>query len=79
MPDDRGLGKCVQGHIGSFGYPTRPAEPYPFCPICGNPVVWKCAACGHGLPDDSNELTAARFCRYCGTAYFGDEPTSPTE
>jgi hypothetical protein len=76
MAGTRGLGKCAQDHPASFGYPTRPEDPYPFCPICGNPVVWKCAACGRELPDDSNELIAARFCRYCGAAYFGDQPTT---
>jgi hypothetical protein len=74
MGDERGLGKCQMDHPASFGYPTRPEEPYPFCPTCGNPVVWKCPACGRELPDDGNELTAARFCRYCGTSYFGEQP-----
>lgn len=70
----RGLGKCEQNHAGSFGYPTRPEEPYGFCPQCGKPMVWACPSCAAALPDDSTELIAARFCRHCGTSYFGEEP-----
>lgn len=68
---ERGVGKCKDDHPGSYGYPTRPEEPYDFCAQCGNPMVWKCAKCGEPVPDDAAELAAARFCRHCGTAYFG--------
>ena len=57
---------------GSYGYPTRPDAPYPFCPQCGRPMVWACPKCGALLPEDSAELLAARFCRECGTGYFGE-------
>jgi hypothetical protein len=67
---DRGLGKCAENHAGSFGYPTRPEEPYPYCPQCGNLMVWACPQCSAGLPEDSEELAAARFCRECGASYF---------
>lgn len=71
---DKGVGKCEQAHLGSYGYPTRPLEPYPFCPQCGNAMVWNCARCGADLPEDGDELKGARFCRYCGEPYFGDSP-----
>ena len=74
MASERGLGKCVGNHIGSFGYSTRPEQRYPFCSQCGTPMVWACAACEAGMPDDADELSAARFCRHCGAAYFGDVP-----
>lgn len=74
VEQERGLGKCEQNHAGSFGYPTRPEEPYGFCPQCGKPMVWACPNCAAGLPDDSTELIAARFCRHCGTSYFGEDP-----
>jgi hypothetical protein len=75
MPNGaRGLGKCELNHTGSYGYPTRPETPYPFCPQCGKPMVWRCPSCEAPLPDDSNELMVARFCRQCGTSYFGDAP-----
>ena len=74
MTPERAVGKCAENHLGSYGYPTRPAEPYPFCSKCGCPMVWTCANCAAGLPDDNEELTAARFCRHCGQAYFADAP-----
>ncbi len=70
----RGLGKCENEHIGSYGYPTRPDAAYPFCSQCGKAMVWVCAACEAPVPEDSTELTTARFCRQCGAPYF--EPTS---
>jgi hypothetical protein len=72
MPDERGLGKCEQDHVGSFGYPSRPDEPYPYCSQCGKSMVWRCAQCEAGLPDDNDELELARFCRHCGAGYFDD-------
>jgi hypothetical protein len=74
MAGNRGLGKCVNNHLGSYGYSTRPEQKYPFCSQCGNPMVWECAACKSPLPDDADELAVARFCRQCGAAYFGDTP-----
>ena len=74
MAIDRGVGKCASDHPGSFGYPTRPEEPYAFCHRCGKPMVWTCPNCESPMPDDPTELAEARFCRNCGTAYFGDEP-----
>jgi predicted RNA-binding Zn-ribbon protein involved in translation (DUF1610 family) len=68
----RGLGKCELNHVGSFGYPTRPEEPYPFCPQCGNRMAWRCGACKAPLPEDNEELLTARFCRECGKPYFPD-------
>ena len=67
---NRGLGKCENDHVGSYGYPTRPEEPYPFCPQCGQPVVWRCPACDSPLPDDAQELGLTRFCRQCGAPLF---------
>jgi hypothetical protein len=67
---ERGVGKCEQNHAGSFGYPTRPNEPYDFCPQCGNAMVWHCPNCRSPLPDDPGELISARFCRNCGSPYF---------
>lgn len=72
MADQRGLGKCAQDHAGSYGYPTRPEEPYPFCSQCGSAMVWACPSCDAGLPEDGAELLAARFCRQCGAPYFED-------
>ncbi len=72
--NERGLGKCSDNHAGSYGYPTRPEQPYPFCAQCGHPMVWRCMHCEAPLPDDSTELIAARFCRQCGAAYFEDTP-----
>jgi predicted nucleic acid-binding Zn-ribbon protein len=37
-------------------------------------MVWACAKCGTALPEDSEELAVARFCRECGSSYF-DTPT----
>jgi hypothetical protein len=71
-PGERGVGKCEQNHAGSFGYPTRPTEPYAFCSQCGKPMVWECTQCGAPMPDDSAELDLARFCRECGAPYFED-------
>lgn len=68
----RGVGKCIENHLGSYGYPTRPVEPYNFCATCGNPMVWRCAQCKAFLPEDPDELMAARFCRDCGGAYFAE-------
>jgi hypothetical protein len=76
MATERGLGKCARGHIGSYGYTSRPEQEYPFCPQCGTPMVWRCHACEAAMPDDADELAVARFCRHCGAAYFGDEPAS---
>jgi hypothetical protein len=70
----RGLGKCRENHAGSYGYPTRPDEPYGFCATCGNTMVWECAECHATLPEDSTELAAARFCRNGGASYFGEPP-----
>lgn len=70
MAEERGVGKCVEGHLGSYGYPTRPETSYPFCPQCGKPMVWECPGCGAPVPEDSEELTLARFCRECGSPYF---------
>ena len=67
----RGVGKCVGGHLGSYGFPTRPEEPYLFCPQCGTAMVWVCPECEAPVPDDPQELASANFCRFCGTAYFG--------
>jgi len=67
---ERGVGKCEENHTGSYGYPTRPEEPYDFCSQCGKTMVWECPECRSRLPDDTNELIAARFCRDCGSSYF---------
>ena len=72
MEEARGVGKCEENHPGSYGYPTRPEEPYAFCPQCGKPMLWACPQCGEPLPDDVNELAAARFCRRCGASYFNE-------
>jgi len=71
---DRGVGKCAENHLGSYGYPTRPEHPYAFCPQCGHRIVWQCPACDAPVPSDPDELQAARFCRDCGAPYFGDDP-----
>lgn len=73
---ERGVGKCFEAHLGSYGYPTRPEEAYPFCPQCGTAMVWHCPECGKGVPEDTEELVAARFCRYCGTSYFEEQKPS---
>jgi hypothetical protein len=73
----RGLGKCSEDHLGSYGYATRPEEPYPFCPQCGKPMVWQCPSCGVAVPDDSDELLKAKFCRQCGANYFSEKPAEP--
>ncbi|MGE5596665.1 MAG: DUF2321 domain-containing protein [Hyphomicrobiales bacterium] len=67
-----GVGKCANNHLGSYGYPTRPEDPYKFCPQCGNAMVWACGACQAPVPDDPDELKVARFCRECGAGYFGE-------
>ena len=72
MAERRGLGKCKESHAASYGYPSRPEEPYPFCAQCGNPVIWECPNCKADMPEDSAELQVARFCRLCGAAYFPD-------
>lgn len=74
MAAEQGVGKCAQDHLGSFGYPTRPDEPYGFCSQCGHRMVWQCEECGDPLPADTAELALARFCRKCGHSYFGGEP-----
>jgi predicted RNA-binding Zn-ribbon protein involved in translation (DUF1610 family) len=73
MPElpEQGVGKCPESHLGSYGFPTRPADPYAFCPQCGSKMVWACAECQAALPDDPKELETANFCRSCGAAYFG--------
>jgi len=76
MTPEQGVGKCREGHLGSFGFPTRPDEPYPFCPQCGEGMVWRCPHCEAGLPADVDELRLAHFCPMCGEAYFDDVPTS---
>jgi len=68
--NERGTGKCVQSHLGSYGYPTRPEEPYAYCPQCGGVMVWACAACNAQVPQEADELTTAQFCRFCGAPYF---------
>jgi predicted RNA-binding Zn-ribbon protein involved in translation (DUF1610 family) len=72
MPElpEQGVGKCAEHHLGSYGFPTRPEEPYDFCPRCGNRMVWACARCNATLPDDPEELETANFCRSCGAPYF---------
>ena len=72
MAEDRGVGKCEKNHVGSYGYPTRPEEPYSFCSQCGKPMAWACPECDAPLPDDANELMSAAFCRVCGTPYFNN-------
>jgi hypothetical protein len=73
MTTPKGIGKCAENHLGSYGYPTRPESPYPYCPQCGNGMVWICAKCSAALPEDSAELVGARFCRYCGASYFDSQ------
>lgn len=72
----RGVGKCEENHPGSYGYPTRPEEAYDFCSQCGKSMVWECSKCAASLPDDSDELATARFCRDCGTPYFAESQVS---
>ena len=76
MSPERAVGKCAENHLGSYGYPTRPLEPYPYCSQCGCPMVWACSECAAGMPDDGEELTAARFCRHCGHPYFDDKASA---
>jgi hypothetical protein len=78
MPQERGLGKCPQDHISSYGFPTRPAEPFLFCSQCGNAMIWECNHCHTPLPEDGAELILARFCRDCGTSYFDAESQAGT-
>jgi hypothetical protein len=75
---EQGVGKCAEGHLGSYGFPTRPEEPYRFCPQCGNRMVWMCPQCGAPLPDDPQELESANFCRSCGAGYFDGTPMEPS-
>jgi hypothetical protein len=43
-------------------------------------MVWECSKCGAGMPEDSSELDAARFCRDCGAPYFENgAPDQPTD
>ncbi|MEZ4503861.1 MAG: AI-2E family transporter [Dehalococcoidia bacterium] len=77
VDEQRGVGKCANEHLGAFGFPSRPNEPYPFCPECGSPMVWACGSCDAPLPDDATELVSAHFCRMCGTAYFPEETPNP--
>lgn len=76
MAAERAVGKCAENHLGSYGYPTRPEEPYAFCAQCGFPMVWACQECASPLPEDTAELISARFCRQCGHGYFDDTPPS---
>jgi hypothetical protein len=73
MPQERGLGKCAHDHLSSYGFPTRPAQPFSFCSQCGNPMIWACSHCQAPLPEDGDELMLAKFCRDCGKAYFAAE------
>jgi hypothetical protein len=75
----RGVGKCEEDHPGSYGYPTRPEEPYDFCSQCGKPMIWQCSDCEAPLPEDSAELATARFCRECGSPYFPEEEVEKSE
>ncbi len=74
-PPETGVGKCANHHLGSFGFPTRPPEPYGFCPQCGEAMVWRCGSCGELLPEDPQELETAKYCRSCGASYFVDSKT----
>ena len=76
---ERGVGKCAKGHLGSYGYPTRPEDPYPFCPNCGSPMVWVCPECNEPVPHEADELTSAHFCRFCGAPYFDPEDLEDEE
>ncbi len=67
MPS-RGVGKCENNHVGSYGYPGRPEEPYQFCAQCGSAMMWACPSCSTPLPYDGDEFllrsfaaTAARY------------------
>jgi DNA-directed RNA polymerase subunit RPC12/RpoP len=40
-------------------------------------MVWKCPECHQPVPDDSDELLTANFCRHCGAAYFVDDDGKP--
>ena len=75
---ERGLGKCTNNHVSSYGFPTRPGEPFAFCSQCGAAMVWTCTGCDISLPEDHDELLLARFCRHCGEDYFASpaEPAS---
>src|SRR5512147_3007893 len=68
---ERGLGKCTNDHVSSYGFPTRPVEPFPFCSRCGAAMLWGCVSCETPMPEDHDELILARFCRECGAGYFG--------
>lgn len=76
--ENRAVGKCENDHPGSYGYPTRPEEPYDFCSQCGKDMVWACADCNDPLPQDADELVKAKFCRNCGTPYFSNGTTRRT-
>jgi len=71
----RGVGKCRNGHTGSYGYPTRPDEKYDYCSQCGKAMIWACPSCNEPVPEDPAELAEARFCRKCGNAYFDEVAT----
>ncbi len=75
MAVERAVGKCEENHPGSYGYPTRPDNAYPFCSQCGKAMVWECPNCQAQLPEDSSELLLARFCRECGTPYCSSDST----
>lgn len=70
MTQERGLGKCSQDHISSYGFPTRPELPFGFCSQCGQPMAWECGKCHASLPEDADELLSANYCRDCGASYF---------
>lgn len=76
MAQERGLGKCSQDHINSYGFPTRPETRFAFFSQCGNRMVWECGNCKASVPDDGEELAVARFCRECGTPYFDSDDDS---
>jgi len=79
MTAEQGVGKCPEGHLGSFGFPTRPDESYPFCPQCGEGMVWSCPHCDATLPADVDELRLANFCPMCGEPYFTGEASFSTQ
>ena len=59
MAVERGVGKCEENHAGSYGYPTRPEEPYDFCSQCGKPMMWECSNCSTPLPTCEGNIETA--------------------